>query len=713
MSAAALKRRRKREAARKEERGDEAEVPAPPSPHPAEPDLAQGRADPEATPPPSPIAGVPSDHDEASEDAEEEGPRLCGISELPCPAAIPHVPIIEPYISAGLAKDRSSSNEDQWLLKSNNSWGVEGSQERTSFAAYGIFDGHGGRNVATFASNSLLKSVMAAADAASGPGPRGLPSLPDADSLPPGLAAVAALQSLLARRLPQALVDGFEACNADACARFKTGGSTATLAVIVGWHLLVGSVGDSFAVLDTGSEVLTASANHRLEDSEAEAARILASGGEVAPSTVNGRPAGPTRVWPGGLAMSRTLGDAAAGPRVLGTPEVHAAVLPPGGARLILASDGLWDACAPKPAAHAVRGLGAQEAAHRLLAMAVKKDRLKDDVTVVVVDFLPAPGAGACAVPRLGRAEAAARAPACVPVWQPLLRPCHRQAEAAAAACRREVVEAEAAEQEEREAIERRLAEVHSKAEEQAGDGGQESSSSSAETLPDAEDAAVHTPTLHSELLHLRVSPEDLMTAIAGEEAAGEPAPATQEWEVVGERPVRDAPRRDPRRGGPRGRGRGVPRGFVGGDAAAAGAEAGRGEGRAPLGESVPAQRGRGPAGGRGRGRGVGRRSAGSGRAEPAADEAGANGADEARARRARDGAQAQARRLRAGVPRRDGEEAAGGRAADCRRGPARDPEGAGARGRRGGQGRPRPAQRRPRAPDEAGGLSSNAPAEA
>lgn len=62
--------------------------------------------------------------------------------------------------------------------------------------------------MATFASNSLLKSVMAAADAASGPGPRGLPSLPDADSLPAGLAAVAALQSLLARRLPQVRLHG-------------------------------------------------------------------------------------------------------------------------------------------------------------------------------------------------------------------------------------------------------------------------------------------------------------------------------------------------------------------------------------------------------------------------------------------------------------------------------------------------------------------------
>lgn len=36
--------------------------------------------------------------------------------------------------------------------------------ERTSFSAFGVFDGHGGRQVATFASNSLLKAVMAEVD---------------------------------------------------------------------------------------------------------------------------------------------------------------------------------------------------------------------------------------------------------------------------------------------------------------------------------------------------------------------------------------------------------------------------------------------------------------------------------------------------------------------------------------------------------------------
>lgn len=33
------------------------------------------------------------------------------------------------------------------------------------FSAFGVFDGHGGRQVATFASNNLLKAVMAEVDA--------------------------------------------------------------------------------------------------------------------------------------------------------------------------------------------------------------------------------------------------------------------------------------------------------------------------------------------------------------------------------------------------------------------------------------------------------------------------------------------------------------------------------------------------------------------
>lgn len=63
--------------------------------------------------------------------------------------------------------------------------------------------------------------------------------------------------------------------------------------------------------------------------------------------------------------------------------------IPPDGARLIIGSDGLFDAVHPKTAAHHTRDMTAAEAAHKLMGLAIKIDKLKDDVTVVVVDFLP------------------------------------------------------------------------------------------------------------------------------------------------------------------------------------------------------------------------------------------------------------------------------------------------------------------------------------
>lgn len=51
------------------------------------------------------------------------------------------------------------------------------------------------------------------------------------------------------------------------------------------------------------------SGNHRLDSNKAERARAEAAGAEIAASVLEGKPVGPLRVWPGGLAMSRSLGD--------------------------------------------------------------------------------------------------------------------------------------------------------------------------------------------------------------------------------------------------------------------------------------------------------------------------------------------------------------------------------------------------------------------
>ena len=52
---------------------------------------------------------------------------------------------------------------------------------------------------------------------------------------------------------------------------------------------------------------------------------------------------------------------------MLSEPEVRQVTLPASGGRVIIASDGLWDAVAPKTAAHHARGMPANKAARELV----------------------------------------------------------------------------------------------------------------------------------------------------------------------------------------------------------------------------------------------------------------------------------------------------------------------------------------------------------
>lgn len=57
-----------------------------------------------------------------------------------------------------------------------------------------------------------------------------------------------------------------------------------------------------------------------------------------------------------------------AGEAVLPEPEVRRVALPSKGGRVIIASDGLWDAMNPKTAVHHVRGMPAGKAAGELVS---------------------------------------------------------------------------------------------------------------------------------------------------------------------------------------------------------------------------------------------------------------------------------------------------------------------------------------------------------
>ena len=50
------------------------------------------------------------------------------------------------------------------------------------------------------------------------------------------------------------------------------------------------------------------------------------------------------RLWPGGLCLSRAIGDFDVGDSVLCLPYISQVLVPMEGARLLIASDGVWDA---------------------------------------------------------------------------------------------------------------------------------------------------------------------------------------------------------------------------------------------------------------------------------------------------------------------------------------------------------------------------------
>ena len=90
-------------------------------------------------------------------------------------------------------------------------------------------------------------------------------------------------------RIPQALVDAFEASDQAFLTRDIHSGATATLLVVNGRNVTSAAVGDSLATLDAGHGVqaVRLTAEHRLDTSSSERARIEVS---PKPSTLNPKP---------------------------------------------------------------------------------------------------------------------------------------------------------------------------------------------------------------------------------------------------------------------------------------------------------------------------------------------------------------------------------------------------------------------------------------
>lgn len=260
---------------------------------------------------------------------------------------------------AALAK----KGEDYFLIKPD-CYRIPG-DSTTAFSVFGIFDGHNGISAAIYAKENLLSHIMSA--------------------VPQGISREEWLQAL-----PRALVAGFVKTDMEFQRKGETSGTTATFVVIDGLTVTVASVGDSRCILDVQEGVVTLlTVDHRLEENVEERERVKSSGGEVGRLNVyGGTEVGPLRCWPGGLCLSRSIGDMDVGEFIVPVPHVKQVKLPNAGGRLIIASDGIWDALSSETAAKACRGLPAELAAKMVVKEALRSRGIKDDTTCLVVDII-------------------------------------------------------------------------------------------------------------------------------------------------------------------------------------------------------------------------------------------------------------------------------------------------------------------------------------
>lgn len=176
-------------------------------------------------------------------------------------------------------------------------------------------------------------------------------------------------------------------------------GSTAVVAIVCSTHIIVANCGDSRAVLCHGKAAMPLSTDHkpRRED---ECERIEALGGKVI--NWNGY-----RVS-GVLAVSRSIGDRYLSPYIISDPEITIHPRAKEDECLILASDGLWDVMTNEEACDLARRRillwykrnggtlskdrdevtdpAAQDAANYLSQVAFQRGSI-DNISVIVVDL--------------------------------------------------------------------------------------------------------------------------------------------------------------------------------------------------------------------------------------------------------------------------------------------------------------------------------------
>lgn len=206
---------------------------------------------------------------------------------------------------------------------------------------FGLFDGHGGREAAEFASEHLPHAIS---------------------------------ERLKSTQRPEdAYIAAFKQLQMDMKPWCVYVGTTSVIAIIEGTTLTVANVGDSRCVLYRDGKAVRLSVDHK-PDLPEETQYIQSKGGFVRDSRVGGM-----------LAVSRALGDGFLGDAVNPTPSIRRVELNEFDTFMILACDGIWDVMTDQQACQVVAAeIDPLVAAKKLMDMAYELNSL-DNISVIVV----------------------------------------------------------------------------------------------------------------------------------------------------------------------------------------------------------------------------------------------------------------------------------------------------------------------------------------
>ncbi|BFG39845.1 hypothetical protein CerSpe_261190 [Prunus speciosa] len=250
--------------------------------------------------------------------------------------------------------------------------GSRTSSEISPVHFFGVYDGHGGNQVAKFCAERMHEVIAQEWDRETVDGYE------------------------WQRKWETAFSIGFERADNELLEEAiapEMVGSTAVVAILSGCQIITSNCGDSRAILCRGTETIPLTVDQK-PDREDELMRIEGGGGKV----INWNGA---RVF-GVLAMSRAIGDRYLRPWIIPVPEITFMTRTDEDECLILASDGLWDVMTNEEVGEVARHLlrrrrrsissltddipPAQAVADHLTEIAYGRNS-SDNISIIVVDL--------------------------------------------------------------------------------------------------------------------------------------------------------------------------------------------------------------------------------------------------------------------------------------------------------------------------------------